>query len=161
MNENTGNVKELQMTKEKDANKKLKTNEPLENVQKHRALLTQRSQSDTCYEEFTIHPMYTNKQNKSATELYQMLKVEDLALDFRYKALDLKCYPSLYPYGINGQREERVVCLTEFEYIKLRLMSRHPRFRLNQQYLFFLLNDSNIRQLNSGIFHKMNVTNAH
>lgn len=33
------------------------------------------------------------------------------------------------------------------------------RFRLNQQYLFYLLNDANIRQLNAGIFYKLNVTN--
>ncbi|KAL6416969.1 hypothetical protein ACFW04_014763 [Cataglyphis niger] len=31
---------------------------------------------------------------------------------------------------------------------------------LNQQYLFYLLNDANIRQLSRGIFHKINVTNS-
>lgn len=76
--------------------------------------------------------MYTEKEHKSATEHYQTLKVEDLALDFHNKALDLKCFPDLYPYGINGQRQERVVRPTEFEFIKSRLMSKHPRFRLNQ-----------------------------
>lgn len=38
-------------------------------------------------------------------------------------------------------------------------MSKHPQFRLNQQYLFFLLNDANMRQLSSGIFYKMNCAN--
>lgn len=38
-------------------------------------------------------------------------------------------------------------------------MSKHPQYRLNLQYLFYLLNNANIRQLSCGIYHKMNVTN--
>ena len=38
-------------------------------------------------------------------------------------------------------------------------MSKHSQFRLNQQYLFFLLNDANLRQINSGIFYKINCVN--
>lgn len=37
-------------------------------------------------------------------------------------------------------------------------MSMHSQFRLNQQYLFFLLNAANMRQLNAGVFYKMNVS---
>lgn len=40
-------------------------------------------------------------------------------------------------------------------------MSKDPQFRLNQQYLFYLLNNANICQLNRGIYQKMNVTNLH
>ena len=35
-------------------------------------------------------------------------------------------------------------------------MSKHSRFRLNIQYLFLLLNDSNMRQLKAGIYKKYN-----
>lgn len=38
-------------------------------------------------------------------------------------------------------------------------MSKHQEFKLNQQYLFFLLNDANLRQLMAGIYYKMNVSN--
>ena len=82
-----------------------------------------------------------------------------MPLDNRYKTLDLQCFPDIYPYGENGQHSDRSIRLTDFEFIKSRLKSKHSQFRLNQQYLFYLLNDNNIRQLNSGIFHKMNVTN--
>jgi len=44
--------------------------------------------------------------------------------------------------------------LHNHEFIKCRLKSK--QYRLNQQYLFYLLN--NIRQLSRGIYHKMNVT---
>ncbi|KAL6427133.1 hypothetical protein ACFW04_008635 [Cataglyphis niger] len=46
------------------------------------------------------------------------------------------------------------------EFIKCRLTSKHPQYRLNQQYLFYLLNDANIRQLSRGIYDKMNITNS-
>jgi len=45
----------------------------------------------------------------------------------------------------------------DHEFIKCRLMSKHSQYRLNQQYLFYLLNS--MRQLSRGIYHKMNVIN--
>ena len=124
-----------------------------------RALLTQMSQSDSYYDQFTIYPMYDKRVNESATALYQMLKVQDIPLGHRAEHLDVKCFPDLYPYGVNGQHEERLVRLTDHEFIKSKLMSKHSQFRLNMQYIFHLLHDTNMRQLNAGIFHKMNVVN--
>ena len=103
--------------------------------------------------------MYEKRINESSTVLYQMLKVQDMPIDNRYKTLDLLCFPHLYPFGKNGQHENRPKRLSDSEFIKSRLMSKHSQFRLNIQYLFYLLNDTNIRQLNSGIYHKMNMTN--
>jgi len=102
---------------------------------------------------------YEKRTNKTATALYQMLKIQDLPLDNREKSLDLLCFPDLYPFGINGQHETRQVKLHDHEFIKCRLMSKHSQYRLNQQYLFYLLNNTNMRQLSRGIYHKMNVTN--
>jgi len=41
-----------------------------------------------------------------------MLKVHELPLDNREKYLDLLCFPDLYPYGINGQKELRSSFMT-------------------------------------------------
>ncbi|RLU21769.1 hypothetical protein DMN91_006145 [Ooceraea biroi] len=90
-----------------------------------------------------------------------MKKIQDILLDNRNKDLDTKCFPDLYPYGVNGQHEDRCVRITDFEYIKLRLMSEHSEFRTNPQFLFYSLHDNNMRQLNAGIFHKLNVTDPH
>ncbi|XP_024941433.1 uncharacterized protein LOC112494451 [Cephus cinctus] len=95
------------------------------NEQKKAALLTQMSQSDLYYEQFTIYPIHEKRVNATATELYQMLKVNDVPLDRRFKALDTMCFPDLYPHGTTGS----------------------------------MLKEHNIRQINAGIFHKMNVTN--
>lgn len=129
------------------------------NANKRAALLTQVSQSDDLYEQFTIHPMYEKRPNETVTDLYQMLKIFDVPLDNRHKSLDLQCFPHLYPYGCNGQREDRETRLTNTEFIKSKLMSKHPQYRLDLQYIYYLLNDANMRQINSGIYYKLNVTN--
>ena len=99
-----------------------------------RALLTQMSQSDSYYDQFTIYPMYDKRGNESATALYQMLIVHDIPLGHPAEHLDVKCFPDLYPYAMNGQHEERLVRLTDQEFIKSKLMSKHSQFRLNMQY---------------------------
>jgi len=123
------------------------------------AMLTQKEENDSYYEQYTIYPLYEKKENKTAIALYQMLKIQGIPLDNREKNLDLMCFPDLYPFGLNGQCDiKRPVKLQEHEFIKCRLMSKHPQFRLNIQYLFYLLNNATIRQLSRGIYHKMNVT---
>jgi len=88
-----------------------------------------------------------------------MLKIQDSFLDNRKKNLDLMYFPYLFPFGINGQYETRPVKLHEHEFIKSRLTSKHAQYRLNQQYLFYLLNNANIRQLSRGIYYKTNIIN--
>ncbi|XP_048514295.1 uncharacterized protein LOC125501742 [Athalia rosae] len=125
------------------------------------ALLAQASASDAVYEQFTVYTkVYEKRENETATNLYQMLRIHDEPLDNREKMIDLQCFPHLYPYGCNGQHEDRPERLTHFEFIELRLMSKHSQFRTDQQYLFYLLNDANNnRQLNSGIYYKLDIIN--
>lgn len=85
------------------------------------------SLSDHYYEHFTIYHIYEKKINESAITLYQMIKIKDVPLD-NHKDLDIKCFSDLYSYGINGQHENRIVQITDFEYIKLRLKSQHSQF---------------------------------
>ena len=107
------------------------------------------------YENFTLYPMYEQRCNEDP--IFQMLKVSSNSMDCKTRMLDLFCFPDLYPYGNNGQHADRLIKITSSEYIKARLLSKNRTFRLNLQYLFYLLNDSNMRQLNSGIYHTMNV----
>ncbi|KAF8792848.1 hypothetical protein HNY73_004397 [Argiope bruennichi] len=129
-------------------------------VEGNDGLLTQvTSEKMADYEQYTIYPLHERRRNAPISELYQMLKVNAAPIDSRDKDLDVKCFPDLYVEGKYGQFYARQQKLTSSEYIKARLMSKHSQFRLNQQYLFFLLNDVNIRQINSGIFYKMNCVN--
>jgi len=110
-----------------------------------------------------IYPLYEKKHVKlllPSNIKYQILKIQYLLLDNREKNLDLLCFPDLYLFDVNRQHDDtRSIKLHDHEFIKCRLKSKHPQYRLNQQYLFYLLNNANIRQLSHGIYHKMNVTN--
>jgi len=85
------------------------------------------------------------------------LKVNELPLDSRMKYLDMLCFPDLYPLGIGGQKCQREVPLSAAKYVKCILQSRDPRFRLNQQLFFYLNNQATLRQIASGIYHKLKV----
>ncbi|XP_054266849.1 uncharacterized protein LOC128989020 [Macrosteles quadrilineatus] len=87
-----------------------------------------------------------------------MLKVNEPPISHENKEIDVLCFPDLYPEGKFGQFHSRETKLSSAEFIKCRLLSKHSQFRLNQQYLFYLLHDANLRQLRQGVFHKLNVT---
>ncbi|KMQ84905.1 dna repair and recombination protein mitochondrial, partial [Lasius niger] len=80
----------------------LETNNNVEAIlqDQQKAMLTQviHDENDDYYEQYTIYPLYEKKANKSATALYQMLKVQDLPLTNREKNLDVMCFPDLYPF---------------------------------------------------------------
>ena len=51
--------------------------------------------------------------------------------------------------------------LTASDYVKTIIQSRDSRFRLNQQFLFFLFHQATICQLSSGIYHKLKIMRPH
>lgn len=89
-----------------------------------------------------------------------MLKIHDDTIGFKCKDLDKQCFPDLFPTGTNVQYDDRPIKLHDYDYVRSHLMSKHPQFRLNMQYLFHLLNDDNRRKLTAGIFTKLNVVNS-
>jgi len=75
-----------------------------------------------------------------------MLKIQDLLLDNCKKNFDLLCFPNLYPFGDNGQHDDtKPIKFHDYEFTKCRLKSKHPQYGLNQQYLFYLLNNASIK----------------
>ena len=124
-------------------------------------MLTQKDESDPFYAQYTIYPLHSEKINETDSKLYQMLHVYASANDCRAHDLDIKCFPDLFPTGKYGQHDKREVSLREFDFIRSRLTSKHPQFRLNIQYLFFCVFNNTIRQISGGIFHKLNVTHVH
>ena len=84
-----------------------------------------------------------------------MLKVNKAPLDSRMKFLDMLCFPDIYPYGIGGQRCQRDVPSSVAKYVNCVLQPRDARFRLNQQLIFYFNNQAILRQIASGIYHKL------
>lgn len=120
------------------------------------AMLTQKNVDDVFYENVTIHSIGEERPNADPSTIYQMKNVVASPLDNRELELDIKCFPDLFCYGENGMRAPRGQPLTLAEYIKCRVMSVHSQFRLNIQYLFFLLSLININQMISGIYTTLN-----
>jgi len=65
----------------------------------------------------TIYLLYEKKSHESATNLYQMLIIQDLLLDNRKKDLDLLYLPDLSLFGVNGQCQTRPIKLHDHEFI--------------------------------------------
>ncbi|XP_058863591.1 uncharacterized protein LOC117970172 isoform X1 [Acipenser ruthenus] len=107
------------------------------------------------YRNYTIHPIHSERKKGTATALYQMLHIQDDALEDWEKKLDLLCFPDLYTHGIHGMHAERMPRLNPTEFVKARLQSCHAQFRLNQQYIFHLQHEANLRQINGGFYHKL------
>lgn len=110
-------------------------------------MLTEKSESDAVHDEYTVYPLHENRTNESASTLYQMLRIENSPLNERSKNLDVLCFPDLYPYGTNGLYEDGETPIQFTEFIKAKLMSRHPQFRRQMQYIFHLLYLYNLRQI--------------
>ena len=69
--------------------------------------------------------------------------------------LDLMTFPLLFPRGRFGKCEIRNVKLNDAEFRISRLLNKDSRFRRNQQYLFHLLHDSEMKSLSSSIYHML------
>lgn len=94
-------------------------------------------ESDIDYQDVTIHPMYQTRDLKSASELYQMLRINEPPMAHQDKQIDVKCFPHLFCEGLYGQFHDRNIMLPFAEFIKSRLKLKHSRFRLDPQYLFY------------------------
>ena len=63
------------------------------------------------YQNYTIQPLHAPRDNEKATDLYQMLRINERTLDSHCKMLDMLCFPDLYPNsyaGMNHPREARI-----------------------------------------------------
>ena len=115
------------------------------------------SEEEDLYHDYTIHALHAPRENEKASHLYQLLRINESPLDMGCKQLDLLCFPDLYPHGCGGQHDPREVLLGSADYIKALLQSRDPRFRRNIQFLFFHLHQATLRQISSGIYHKLKI----
>ncbi|XP_070517886.1 uncharacterized protein [Cardiocondyla obscurior] len=123
MKENEFKIEKDENTEKNNLKSDVKINKiKLENkdYKNNKGMMSEVNENDNYYEQYTIYPLYEKKINKSVSALYQMLKIEELPINNREKSLDLLCFPDLFPFGKNGQHENRKIRLLDHEYIKLR-----------------------------------------
>ena len=82
-----------------------------------------------------IEDFKNNKQ--SDVDEFQFKKIQGDAENIFDPDLDLKAFPHPFPDGSNGLQETaRKFKMRNADYIKCRLLSRYPQFRLDKNYLF-------------------------
>ena len=138
---------------ESDPNEDGKTEDETVYVEQKDAVLRRISKDEEAelYKNYTIQPLHAPRSNEKATNLYQLLKINEGPLDGWFKQLEEMCFPNIFTHGICGIHYSREVPLGPSEYVKAILQSRDSRFRLNQQFIFFHFHQATIRQLSSGI----------
>jgi len=114
-------------------------------------------EESTLYQNYTIQALHALRDNEKATDLYQMLCINEPTLDSRCKLLDVLCFPDLYPNGYGGIYHTRESILKDSDYVKAIMQSRVARFRLNIQFLFYHFHHATVHQINGGIFHMLKI----
>ena len=69
------------------------------------------------YKNYTIQTLHPPRVNEKATELYQLLKINDPPLDARCKQLEEIRFPSIFTHGVYGMQFSRKVPLGPSEYV--------------------------------------------
>ena len=88
---------------------------------------------------YTIMDMNDKLSTEKDLEQYKLLNVKEDPLDCHQKHLDAMCFPMLFPDGMYGENNPRILRLSNSEYIKSRIWNDDSRFRKDPQYIFYLL----------------------
>ena len=71
------------------------------------------------------------------------------------------CFPTLYPSGRFGENYPRDVHISSSEFVKSRLLHKDGRFRKDDQYVFYLLWQKEMRELAAGVCNLLKGTRQH
>ena len=114
-----------------------------------------------CFSTILIHPIFVD-QPRHQLETYKIKQCIGQPLSIWDTQLDLMCFSDLFPRGRYGKYEpSRQIKIGDAEYRASRLLHVDGRFRRNQQYLFHLLYDSDIKNLSNSISHMLRQTKHH
>ena len=103
------------------------------------------------YPSCTIRRLDQKEPNIPDTDQYKLSNVKEDALSNALKHLNVMCFPTLFPSGRFGEGYKRDVKLTSDEYVKSRLLHKDGRFCKDDQYVFYLLWQKEMRQLAAGV----------
>ena len=110
------------------------------------------------FQAFTIRNL-DKLSTASDTEQYKVLGVTEDPIDNRQQYLNVMCFPVLFPTGKFGEFHPRKK-ISHCEYINSRLLNKDPRFRKDPQYVFYLLWQTELRELSQVCTICLNVPEA-
>ena len=107
------------------------------------------------FQAYTIRQLDQRVSITPDIDQYKMLNVQEDAIDSRQQHLDVMCFPVLFPNGNFGEHYPRKVKIISSEFMKSRLLNKDSRFGKDPQYVFYLLWQTELRQLSAGIYNLM------
>ena len=110
------------------------------------------------YQSYTIRRLDQQQSMLPDSENYKLRDVKEDTLSNKLKYLDVLCFPTLFPNGTFGKSHSRTVSITASEYAKSLLLNKDSRFRKNDQYVFFLLWQREMREISAGIYNMLKST---
>ena len=81
-----------------------------------------------------------------------------LTLGNKFKYLDVLCFPTLFPSGRFGESHPRKVPISASEFAKSHLLNKDGRFCKDDQYVFYLLWQKEMREIAAGVYNVLKST---
>ena len=105
------------------------------------------------YQSYTIRRLDQRQSNKPDTDQYKLMDVQEDAISNKLKHLDMLCFPTLFPTGRFGESHPRDNAISVSEFAKSHLLNKDSRFRKDDQYVFYLLWQKEMRDISAGVYN--------
>ena len=103
------------------------------------------------YQSYTIRRLDQRQSNKPDTDRYKLMDVQEDAISNKFKHLDVLCFPTLFPTGRFGESHPRDNAISVSEFAKSHLINKDSRFRKDDQHVFYLLWQKEMREISAGV----------
>ena len=114
-------------------------------------MLAQVSTDDVSeHQSYTIRRLDQRQCNKPDADQYKLMDVQEDAISNKFKHLDVLCFPTLFPTWRFGESHLRDHAITVSEFVKSHLLNKDSRFRKDDQYVFYLLWQKDMREISAG-----------
>ena len=119
------------------------------------------SEDVAAYQSYTIRRLDQKESSIPDTDQYKLTNVKEDALNNKLKYLDVLCFPTLFPNGRFGESHSRKIHISPSEIVKSRLLNKDGRFHKDDQHVFYLLWQEEMRELQARVYNLLKGTRQH
>ena len=113
------------------------------------------------YQSYTVRQLNSKQSSLPDSEHYKLVDVKEDALSNKLKYLDVLCFPTHYPTQKFGEWHPRQHKISPSKFVKFRQMNKDRPFCKDNHYVFSLLWQKEMRELESGVFNLLKGTREH
>ena len=135
----------------------------VESVTDTTSTMLQKVSSDdvASYQSYTIRRLDQKESSIPDTDQFKLTNVKEDALSNKLRHLDVLCFPTLFPSGKFGEGHKRDIHISPSKVVKSHLLNKDGRFRKDDQYVFYLLWQKEMRELQAGVYNLLKGTRQH